>query len=57
VDLRLLTLCMVICPDPGVERVVMHAKVTSSLGKGVLRLDGQFDRTFLQSLSEKWSAW
>ena len=43
-DLLLLPLRAVICPDPGVERVCIHAQVTSGLGNGLLRLARQFHR-------------
>ena len=45
-DLLLLPLRAVICPDPGVERVCIHAQVTSGLGNGLIRLDRQFHRAF-----------
>src|SRR4029434_9531828 len=47
-DLLLLTLGTMILPDPGVERVFIHAQVTSGLGNGLIRLHGQFHRAFLE---------
>jgi hypothetical protein len=37
-----------IFPDPGVERVFIHAQVTSRRRDRLLRLDRQFHRTFLK---------
>ena len=47
-DLLLLTLGMVIFPDPGVQCVFIHAKVTRRLGNGLSRLHSQFDRPLLE---------
>src|SRR5215475_14395986 len=47
-DLLLLPLGAVIFPNPRVERVFIHAKVTRGLGNGLLRLDGQLHRAFLK---------
>jgi hypothetical protein len=42
-DLLLLTLCTVIFPDPGVERIFIDPKITGRLGNGLIRLDSQFN--------------
>jgi len=47
-DLLLLTLCTVIFPDPGVERIVIDPKLTGRLGNGLIRLDSQFNCPFLK---------
>src|ERR671925_2320193 len=47
-DLLLLPLGAVICPDPGVQRVFIHTQVTRGLGNGLIRLNGQFHRAFLE---------
>src|SRR5262245_3696156 len=47
-DLLLLAFCAVILPNPGVKRVFIDPKVTSGLGNGLIRLNGQFDRAFLE---------
>src|SRR5215475_287529 len=47
-DLLLLPLGAVIFPNPRVERVFIHAKVTRGLGNGLIRLDGQLHRAFLK---------
>jgi hypothetical protein len=47
-DRWLLTRGPVIVPDPGVERVFLHATVTGGLGQGLRRRDGPFDRARLQ---------
>src|SRR5215468_1744547 len=47
-DLLLLPLGAVICPHPSVERVFIHAKVTRGLGNGLIGLDGQLHRAFLE---------
>src|SRR5262245_4416672 len=46
--LLLLLLGTMICSNPGVERVFMHAQGTGGLGHGLLRRDGQFHRAFLK---------
>src|SRR4029434_9500985 len=47
-DLLLLTLGTMILPDPGVERVFIHAQITSGLGNGLIRLHGQFHGALLE---------
>src|SRR5919108_774457 len=47
-DLLLLALGPVIFPDPGMERVFIHPKVTGSLCDRLIGLDGQFDSTLLE---------
>jgi hypothetical protein len=47
-DLLLLALSPVILPDPGMPRVFIHPEVASGLGNGLIRLHGQFHRTFLE---------
>src|SRR5215475_1341895 len=47
-DLLLLPLGAVIFPNPRVERVFIHAKVTRGLGNRLIRLDGQLHRAFLK---------
>src|SRR4029434_5911293 len=47
-DLLLLTLGTMILPDPGVERVFIHAQITSGQGNGLIRLHGQFHGAFLE---------
>src|SRR5919109_732425 len=48
VDLLLLALSAVICPNPGVQRVFVHPEVARRLGNGLIRLHGQFHRAFLE---------
>src|SRR5215475_3435953 len=47
-DLLLLPLGAVIFPNPRVERVFIHAKVTRGLSNKLIRLDGQLHRAFLK---------
>src|SRR5262245_64481785 len=47
-DLLLLALHPVILPNPGMERIFIHPEVTGSLCNGLIRLDCQFHRTFLE---------
>jgi hypothetical protein len=50
-DLPLLTLGMVIFPEPGVERIFIDTKITGYLGNGLIRLDSQFHCPFLKRSS------
>src|SRR5215471_18361022 len=43
IDLLLLALSAVIFPDPGMERVFIHAKIARCLSNRLLRLDREFD--------------
>src|SRR5215467_3944897 len=47
-DRLLLALHPVIFPHPGVERIFIDPEVTGSLCNGLLGLDCQFHRTFLE---------
>src|SRR5262245_57903278 len=47
-DLLLLALCPMIFPDPGMQRVFIHAQVPRGLRNRLLRLDRQFDCTLLK---------
>src|SRR5262252_8482137 len=48
IDLLLLALSAVIFPDPGMERVFIHAKIARCLSNRLLRLDREFDGAFLK---------
>src|SRR5215470_16806319 len=48
IDLLLLALSAVIFPDPGMERVFIHAKIARCLSNRLLRLDREFDCAFLK---------
>lgn len=48
IALLLLALHTVICPDPGLSRIVIDSQVASGLCNRLIRLDGQFDRTLLE---------
>jgi hypothetical protein len=48
IDLWFLAFNSVVFPDPGMQRVVIHAQVTRGLGNGLIRLDRQFDGTLLK---------
>src|SRR5215471_5202058 len=48
IDLLLLALRAVIFPDPGMERVFIHAKIARCLSNRLLRLDREFDCAFLK---------
>jgi hypothetical protein len=56
-DLLLLTLCTVICPDPGVERICMYTKITGRLGNGLIRLDSRLNCPFLKMQWDIFSSW
>src|SRR5262249_19041303 len=47
-DLLLLALRPMICPDPGMQRVFVHSELTRRLRDRLLRLDSEFDRAFLE---------
>ena len=47
-DLGLLALSTMIFPDPGVQRIFIHAEVTRGLRNGLFRLDRQFYCTLLK---------
>src|SRR5215470_10418548 len=54
IDRLLLALSAVIFPDPGMERVFIHAKIARCLSKRLLRLDREFDCAFLKFSGILW---
>src|SRR5437870_2798327 len=48
VDLLLLALSAMVFPNPGMQGVFIHPEVTGGLGNGLIRIDCQFHRTFLE---------